>query len=41
MIRLDVWLTLPDGENVRCGELAFSDPDTRGSYRSAFRSGER
>jgi serine/threonine-protein kinase HipA len=37
MIRLDAWLTLPDGENVLCGELAFSDPDTRGSYRSAFR----
>lgn len=37
MIRLDVWITLPDGENIQCGELAFSDPDTRGSYRSAFR----
>lgn len=37
MIRLEVWLTLPDGENVLCGEFAFSDPDARGSYRSAFR----
>lgn len=27
MIRLDVWLTLPDGENIQCGELAFSDAD--------------
>lgn len=37
MMRLDVWLSFPDGENVLCGELAFSDPDTRGSCRSAFR----
>lgn len=37
MIRLDVWLTMPDGENVHCGDLAFSDPDVQGRYRSAFR----
>lgn len=37
MIRLDVWITLPDGESIQCGELAFSDPDTRGSFQSAFR----
>lgn len=37
MIRLNVWLTLSDGENVHAGELAFTDPDIQGNYRSAFR----
>lgn len=37
MIRLDVWLTLTDGQSIQCGELAFSDPDARGSYRAAYR----
>jgi serine/threonine-protein kinase HipA len=37
VIRLDVWLTLPDGSRQRCGELAFGDPDAQGRYASAFR----
>ncbi|MFN3543490.1 MAG: type II toxin-antitoxin system HipA family toxin [Thiobacillus sp.] len=37
MIRLDVWLTLPDGSRLRCGELAFGDTDAQGRYPSAFR----
>ncbi|MEW5965680.1 MAG: type II toxin-antitoxin system HipA family toxin [Pseudomonadota bacterium] len=37
MIRLDVWLTLPDGSRLRCGELAFGDADHQGRYASAFR----
>lgn len=37
MIRLDLWLTLPDGQSVRAGELAFADPDGQGRYASAFR----
>lgn len=37
MIRLDVWLTLPDGGRLRCGELAFGDADVQGRYASAFR----
>jgi serine/threonine-protein kinase HipA len=37
MIKLDVWLTLPEGKSIPCGELAFNDPDNQGNYRSAFR----
>lgn len=37
MIRLDVWLTLPDGAALRAGELACGDPDGQGRYPSAFR----
>jgi hypothetical protein len=37
MIRLDVWLTLPDGSQRRVGEAAFADPDGHGRYASAFR----
>lgn len=37
MIRLDVWLTLPDGARLTCGELAFADADAQGRYASAFR----
>ncbi len=37
ILQLDVWLTLPDGETVRCGELAFAEPDARGQYDAAFR----
>ncbi|MHB1187314.1 type II toxin-antitoxin system HipA family toxin [Thiobacillus sp.] len=37
MIRLDVWLTLPDGARLPCGELAFADADAQGRYASAFR----
>ncbi len=28
--KLNVWLTFPDGENVKAGELAVQDPDFRG-----------
>lgn len=37
MIRLDAWLTLPDGVRRRVGELAFSESDPHGRYASAFR----
>lgn len=37
MIRLDVWLTLPDGARLQAGELAFGDADAHGRYASAFR----
>jgi len=37
VIRLDVWLTLPDGARLTCGELAFADADAQGRYASAFR----
>lgn len=37
MIRLDLWLTLPDGESLHAGDLAFGDPDGQGRYTSAFR----
>lgn len=37
MMRLDAWLTLPDGVRRRVGELAFSESDSHGRYASAFR----
>jgi serine/threonine-protein kinase HipA len=37
MIRLDVWLTLPDGARLQAGELAFAEADAHGRYASAFR----
>lgn len=37
MIRLDLWLTLPDGESRHIGDLAFGDADGQGRYASAFR----
>ncbi len=37
MIRLDLWLTLPDGERLHAGELACGDADAQGRYVSAFR----
>ncbi len=37
MIRLDLWLTLPDGEQLHAAELAFGDPDRQGRYASALR----
>lgn len=37
MIRLDVWLALPDGEHLHAGELACADADRQGRYASAFR----
>lgn len=37
MIRLDVWLTQPDGSRTLAGELACVDADAHGRYASAFR----
>jgi hypothetical protein len=37
MNRLVVWITLPSGERVPCGEIVCSDPDTRGKIAGAFR----
>lgn len=37
MMRLDVWLTLPDGVMTQIGELAFGDADNSGRYASGFR----
>jgi len=37
MMRLDVWLTLPDGMQTMIGELAFGDADGSGRYASGFR----
>jgi serine/threonine-protein kinase HipA len=37
MNRLVVWITLPSGERVRCGEIVCSDPDSRGKLAGAFR----
>jgi serine/threonine-protein kinase HipA len=36
VILLAVWVTLPDGENVSVGELACSDPDGGGTFKSEF-----
>lgn len=35
--RLSVWLTLPDGERIHAGEMAFTEAASNGFYRSAFR----
>ncbi len=38
MIRLDVWLTLPSGENIKAGALITGDPDPiRGELQGQFR----
>ena len=37
MIRLDVWLTFPDGGTLPAGELVCADADPQGRYASAFR----
>jgi serine/threonine-protein kinase HipA len=37
MIRLDLWLALPDGERLHAGDLACGDADAQGRYASAFR----
>jgi len=38
MIRLDVWLTLPSGENVKVGALVVGSPDpVKGSLQGQFR----
>lgn len=36
-MRMDVWLTLPDGVRVLVGELVFGDADNSGRYVSGFR----
>jgi len=37
MIRLVVWITLPSGERVRCGEVVCSAPHGNGKVDGAFR----
>jgi len=37
MIRLDVRLTMPAGNNMKAGELAVADPDSRGALQGQFR----
>ena len=37
MIRLDVWITLPNGELLKAGELVVDDPDERGALTGRFR----
>jgi hypothetical protein len=37
MIRFVVWITLPSGERVRCGEVVCSDPEPNGKIEGAFR----
>ncbi len=37
MIRLDLWLTLTTGEQLRAAELVFGDADRQGRYASALR----
>lgn len=37
MIRFVVWITLPSGERVRCGEVVCSDPSPNGKIDGAFR----
>jgi len=35
--KLNVWLTRPDGESLKAGELAVKDPDDRGALQGQFR----
>ena len=37
MIKLNVWLTFPNGEKMICGEIVTVDPDSRGHVQGAFR----
>jgi serine/threonine-protein kinase HipA len=37
MIHLTVWITLPDGERVLCGEIVCLEPDSRSRIQGAFR----
>lgn len=37
MIRFVVWITLPSGERVRCGEAVCGDPEPNGRIEGAFR----
>lgn len=37
IVKLNIWLTLPNGETLRAGELAAGDPDPRGALPGQFR----
>jgi serine/threonine-protein kinase HipA len=37
MIRLNVWLTLSQGQTIRAGELVVADPDLQGRLEGQFR----
>ena len=37
MIRLVIWVTMPSGAHIRCGEMICGDPDSRGGIPGAFR----
>jgi len=37
MIKLDIWVTFPDGKEIQAGEMVSGDPDERGNIPGAFR----
>jgi serine/threonine-protein kinase HipA len=37
MIKLDIWLTFPDGKEIQVGEMVCGNPDQRGRLSGAFR----
>jgi serine/threonine-protein kinase HipA len=37
IIKLNVWVELPNGEILKAGELAVKEPDTRGALQGQFR----
>ena len=37
MIKLDIWLSAPDGARQKCGEMVATDTDSRGAVQGAFR----
>jgi len=37
IVKLNIWLTLPNGEILAAGELAAADPDVRGAMTGQFR----
>lgn len=37
MIRLNIWITLPSCDRVKCGEMVCLEPDHRGRIQGAFR----
>lgn len=37
IVKLKIWLTLPNGESLPAGELAAGDPDLRGALTGQFR----
>lgn len=41
MIRLTIWITLPDGDRVPCGEIVCLEPDSLGRIQGAFRYTEQ